>query len=295
MERLKLESIRRESIESTFNVIAKRGDLTRAELAKATGLSQMTIGKSVELLERNLALISYKKPTDSPGRKSTVCSLNKNCVMLIYDLSEMPNKLYIRDLTLGGVAEYDFDSENPVETEMTAFIEYLSERNVIGTACVVPDNNVNIASNFTDKLGRLPELVVSRTDARAIARDSSYDFETGVYIFIDNELKSNGAIVHNGRIIDGDHGNAIRVDHLTELLGSLDVSIAAICMTIDPGIIHIEFGDGGRQNADRLRDNLTRLIGKSKCEIVVCAIPSGSEVPEGAARMLRDQWIRGLK
>ena len=61
LERLKLESIRRESIESTFNVIAKRGDLTRAELAKATGLSLMTIGKSVELLERNLALMSYKR------------------------------------------------------------------------------------------------------------------------------------------------------------------------------------------------------------------------------------------
>ncbi len=295
LERLKLESIRRESIESTFNVIAKRGDLTRAELAKATGLSLMTIGKSVELLERNLALMSYKKPTESPGRKSAVCSLNKNCVMLIYDLSAAPNRLYIRDLTLGGVAEYDFDPENPIETEMTAFVEYLSERNVIGTACVVPDNNGDIASGFTDKLGRLPELVVSRTAARAIAHDSSNEAETGVYIFIENESKTDGAIVRNGRIIDGDHGDAVRVDHLTELLGSLDVSIAAISMVIDPGLIHIEFGAGEQQNADRLRDNLTRLIDKSKCEIVVCAIPSGSETAEGAARLLRDQWVRGLK
>ena len=38
--------------------------------------------------------------------------------MLIYDLSAAPNRLYIRDLTLGGVAEYDFDPENPIETEI---------------------------------------------------------------------------------------------------------------------------------------------------------------------------------
>lgn len=62
--------------------------------------------------------------------------------------------------------------------------------------------------------------------------------------------KQTGAIVRNGRIIDGDHGDAVRVDHLTELLGSLDVSIAAISMVIDPGLIHIEFGAGEQQNAD---------------------------------------------
>ena len=81
-----------------------------------------------------------------------------------------------------------------LKPRLTAFVEYLSERNVIGTACVVPDNNGDIASGFTDKLGRLPELVVSRTAARAIAHDSSNEVETGVYIFIENESKTDGAI-----------------------------------------------------------------------------------------------------
>ncbi len=295
LERLKLESIRRESVESTFNILAQRGDLTRAELAEATGLSLMTIGKSVELLERNSALMSYKKPTESPGRKSTVCSLNNNCVMLIYDLSVLPNQLRLCDLSLRGVAMYDLDPENPIETEMNAFVEYLSERSIIGTALIIPDKPDDIAPTFSDRLGRSPELIVRRTDARAIARDSVNESETGVYIFIDSDSEIGGAIIHNGRIISGDHGCASRIDRLLKLLGSLDVSVAAISMIIDPSLIHIEYSDGAETSADLLRERVTRLIDFDKCEIVARAASSGSEATEGAARLLRSKWVRGLK
>lgn len=299
MERLKLESIKRESVESTFNILARGGVFTRAELAEATGLSLMTIGKSVEMLERNKALISHKKPSDKVGRKSAICQLNTNCVMLVYDLFKIPNRLHLCDIMLNVFASYDLDPNNPVETEMNAFIEQLNERSVIGTACVLPDDGGEASENvFIERLGRKPDLIINGTDARAISCASRFDTETGVFIFVDNHTdRVSGSIVYRGDIIKGDHGSANRIDLLVKMLGNFEKSIAAICLLIDPSLIHIECStDSCRAGISGIIESeLTQLTGSDEREIIVETTVNGYDAVNGAARLLRSLWVRGLK
>lgn len=78
-----LAVIKRKSVGNLFEALSNGIGQTRISISKATGMSLMTIGKGVELLEEADALILRKDETSSAGRKSMICQINDRRRLLV--------------------------------------------------------------------------------------------------------------------------------------------------------------------------------------------------------------------
>ena len=95
-----LKSIKWESVNAIFSTIAESQVISRAEIADATGLSLVTVGKVADaLLERNI-LHQEKEIRTSAGRRAGLLTLNANRFAIIFDLSCKDFRLSVIDLRL---------------------------------------------------------------------------------------------------------------------------------------------------------------------------------------------------
>ena len=298
VERLNLDSIKHESLGRIFDVLARGGSYTRAELAAETELSLMTVGKIAELLTSHGALIQKKQTSESVGRKSAVCSLNPNLFMMVYDLSARPWRLSVIDILSEVRGEYEFDSESMNEISAAAFIEFAGRGGeLIGTALLISDAEEGIRERFCQLLGRCPELCEMCDRASAVANAARFDAGISVHIRVGGDGEIGGAIVDGGRLLGGGFGRAGDFRRLKELAGGLSQAIAAVCLTLDPELVRVECADESvcRELRQTLPGELQTLAGRSERSLVIETSAESRSAAIGAALMLRSRWVDSLK
>lgn len=297
VERLNLDSIKRESLGRIFDVLARGGSYTRAELAAETELSLMTVGKIAELLTSHGALIQKKQTSESVGRKSAVCSLNPNLFMMVYDLSAQPCRLSVINILAEVQGEYEFDFESMNEVSASAFIEFAGRGELIGTALLISDADEEIRERFCQLLGRRPELCELCDRASAVANAARFDAGISVHIRVGGDGEIGGAIVDGGRLLGGGFGRAGDFRRLKELCGGLSQAIAAVCLTLDPELVRVECADESvcRELLQTLPGELQTLAGRSERSLVIETSAESRSAAIGAALMLRSRWVDSLK
>ncbi len=87
MQSINQKSIRWESVKSIFNVIADAEKISRADIAEATGLSLMTVGKIADTLTELGIVRQSKESRNAAGRRAGILSLSPNYCALILDFT----------------------------------------------------------------------------------------------------------------------------------------------------------------------------------------------------------------
>ena len=70
------------SVMAVFETIARSGEISRAEISRLTGFSQVTVGRAVELFDACGIITQYKAERASAGRKTGICRLERSFAML---------------------------------------------------------------------------------------------------------------------------------------------------------------------------------------------------------------------
>lgn len=227
-----LKSIKWESVNAIFSTIAEANIISRAEIADATGLSLVTVGKVADaLLDRGI-LHQEKEVRSSAGRRAGLLTLNANRFAIIFDLSCKDFRLSVIDLRLQLVEKlkYHYKPECVYEENLRSFLyetsAYLKKRydirNCFGIGVCTP-GSYDPATDSAD-YNRIPEIkdiplrhIISEylpcqtiyLDAGEnmaalsnISEVPDYRRKTILYLFLGEEVAS-GAIVVNGEFLHG--------------------------------------------------------------------------------------------
>ncbi len=126
MTNISLKSIKHESIRNIFLTIASADQISRAEIAKRTDLSLVTVGKIVDAL-LELDVISQEKEIRSQaGRRAGILRMNDKRYALIYDLTSENFGLSVIDLRLRRVARETWANDPSVSFEEN-LVSFLSD------------------------------------------------------------------------------------------------------------------------------------------------------------------------
>lgn len=96
-----LKSIRWESVKAVFQATAAAEQISRAQLADATGLSLVTVGKVADSLLHLDILTQEKQVKNTAGRRAGLLQIHPNKFALNLDISCRPFRYSILDLRLG--------------------------------------------------------------------------------------------------------------------------------------------------------------------------------------------------
>lgn len=227
-----LKSIKWESVNAIFSTIAEADIISRAEIADATGLSLVTVGKVVDaLLERNI-LHQEKEVRAAAGRRAGLLTLNANRFAIVLDLSCKDFRLSVIDLRLQLVEKlkYHYKAERFYEENLRSFLYetsvYLKKRyemkNCFGIGVCTPGSydpetdradysripeikNIPLRRIISEYLPRQTIYLDASENMAALSNISEvpdYRHKTIVYLFLSEEVAS-GAIVVNGEFLHG--------------------------------------------------------------------------------------------
>ncbi|MCI8388688.1 MAG: hypothetical protein HFE63_09510 [Clostridiales bacterium] len=298
MEKLSLDSIRRDSIGKIFDIVSRGGSYTRAAIAAETELSVMTVGKLTDILEKSSALIQEKRESESVGRKSSAYRLNDKLGIMVFDLTGKINKIYIFDLLLSLKSEHEFELENCSNAAAEAFFDFTGDgEQIIGSVCLLPDScEPDLYKRFCGLYGHRPELAEVNSRAAAIANASRFDASSSIHIFVDGGNVTGGAIIRDGQVMRGSFGHAGDIKRLSALGYDLPNTIAAASLVLDPELVRVECRNTDER--DRLRIQLTdvldTLLSDYEFQLVVESCDEGRSAAYGAALLMRAKWINGL-
>ena len=89
MKEIHLSTIKKESVDHIFRVIAENEQVSRAAIAQATSLSLMTVGKVVDALLEHDVIVQTKESKNAAGRKAGLVRLNAEKFCVILDLTRL--------------------------------------------------------------------------------------------------------------------------------------------------------------------------------------------------------------
>lgn len=213
-----LAAIRRESVGKIFEVLSDGGLHSRTELAEGSGLSLMTVGKVIGLLESASLVTQKKEDTASAGRKSSLCALDKSKSCVVIGESSVFVVNLCGEVTRG----IPFDGD-PGMTVMGAVLD-LDEPFGVGRIAYENAPFVNFPADITLDPHR----------AAALGRFEN----SGVYIRLSGDSTVSGAaVVIGGRLFEGARGLAGR---------GCDTLLKAVFAAefLDPDEIAVELPDG---------------------------------------------------
>lgn len=232
MNNTTLKSIKWESVNAIFSTIAETKIISRAEIAEATGLSLVTVGKVADaLLERNI-LHQEKEIRTSAGRRAGLLTLNANRFAIIYDFSCKDFRLSVIDLRLQLMEKlkYHYKANCIYEENLRGFLyetsTYLKKRyameNCFGVGICTPgpyDSETDHAD--CSRIPEIKDIPLRRIIREYLPRQTIYidagenmaalsnisevpDFrqKTILYLFLGEEVAS-GAIVIEGNFLHG--------------------------------------------------------------------------------------------
>ena len=201
MPELDLASIKRESVGMIFNILENGRPMTRSELASATGLSLMTVGKAVDLLTDSKLAVQQKVQTGSAGRRSLSCMLNPGLCMLVYDIEKLSFSSV--DILTNIKSKYSASRENVENVAAEAFFDAANGSELIGFGLILPDSSPEVAAREFSALNSMrPDAAIPRTKAAALAAADSESISVLIRLADDLSLLS-GAVTVNGNILGG--------------------------------------------------------------------------------------------
>lgn len=234
MGNINLKSIKKESINAVFSVIAAGHDISRADISHATGLSLMTVGKVTDtLLEKNI-IVQAKETKHEVGRRAGLVNLNADNKMAIFDLSTYNFKMSIFNVFIKfeKQIEHEYNSAQSYETNLYDFLkkseEYIKSNinpaEFIGAAVSVPGpyyeandcilnkripklNSVSLKKTFADTVGFEPQVIEENVKLGAMAHireTEKYRSKIIFYLHIGEGVS--GAISIDGELVRGTDG-----------------------------------------------------------------------------------------
>ncbi|MBQ8509876.1 MAG: hypothetical protein IJ493_08220 [Clostridia bacterium] len=290
MDRINQRSIRRESLRAVYEVIARGGTVSRAQIAGETGYSLMTVGKMVDALEAGGLIAQTKEAGQgTAGRRSSVCCPNPSCGMLVIRPDTTSAEVW--DVTLR--QRHRCVLPEDIAADMlapTAFVDAASayDGELRGTVCVAP------ADFSPAEYGIRPDLLV--TPEVACAAANAYQFDAGLVFCLIVGGDVRGVVMRDGQPVRGTFGRAGDVGALCDPSKPLDLNLLhileAVCRVLDPEAIHL-------QCADSLYAGLTDLPGRlaERLEPPVLRVEAESGCPGafyGGALLMRERWLMDL-
>lgn len=122
-----LDNIRRDGVRRVFGEVCRRDGQTRAEIAKATGLSLMTVGKILEDLEKRSLVAQKRELGRVVGRPASRIYANRDVFFSVMDISGGLYVAYEADLTLALRPVFKMTADGG-EEGLKAFFKSVSDR-----------------------------------------------------------------------------------------------------------------------------------------------------------------------
>lgn len=204
LDKIVQSSIKNENTRAIFYEIvsARKNAISRAEIAKKTELSLMTVGKVADSLIARGVVSQAKPATGNAGRRAGLLTVSDSLFMLIADVSGEIFRASVFTLTLDEIDSltYAYNDSLFPEDNLTLFfretasllMKHLREKTMIGSAISVSGyydaesdavsgegsrlEGAKIASTMRASLGFSPDKIMNKTDAAA----SSLVSEPGV-------------------------------------------------------------------------------------------------------------------
>lgn len=288
MDKIDLGTIRRASVGSIFALLSHGESLTRAQLAARGGLSLMTVGKAIDILDEASAVVQHKEDSRSTGRKSSLCSLDNRRGMIVYDFSSpiYGYSLFTVDILTDIIKNYSLADDNFNTVSAEAFMSLAQFGEVLGRGLILPDCGSEEAQNEFQQLNGV-YADITETSVRTAALAASPDGESSsVYFRLNGELKAlSCAFIENGRLYRGYSGTAGDLGELHEI-GIYELARIVSCL-IDTETVRFELPSG----CDMECELSERLFGrgiKAKLEFVGYD-PNRSVV--GMSKLLISKWL----
>lgn len=265
------------SVMAIFEAIARSGELSRADISRITGFSQVTVGRAVELFDACGIITQYKAERASAGRKTGICRLERSFAMLIYDFEA--GYLRVTDLSLTTLAQISLpDPDNMLADGFSCMAETMGGE-LMGIACVVPERTDETMAMLAACFGQMPELVTEAARAAAIANAVRFDMP-GAALFLRVGEKVDGALIMDGRLHTGAGGTAGDFSKWIPDASSLPEKLAEIAALLDPTLVHIT------------GENLPPITLPEQTMLITESPSACRDAADGAAMLLREQWLR---
>lgn len=239
MESVSLKTIKWENTHAIFQAVAENKRISRAEIAKQTGLSLMTVGKVADVLMHLRILDQAQETRAAAGRRAGLLSVSPNFYALILDVTEREIRAYTMDMrlepmdSLGKITLSEHMGEGDflllIQQVQTLMERELPAGTCIGCGISVPNtydvekdtfcceskpwlNAIHIRQTVQEQLSPpLLQMEHAATSA-AIAHISQIpDYQKQIFLYLlAGEKTITGAILHRGKLLRGAHGNAGR-------------------------------------------------------------------------------------
>ena len=272
-----LGSIKKDSIRNIFTSICESEHISRAQIAKQTGLSLMTVGKAVDEFLRLGFAAQEKESKNMAGRKAGLVCLNPVKFFLILDLTRQNFQMIMMNSSFCVLDQlsYDFDPECYCEENLCIFLKnvkiytlrYLEMEHCIGIGILVPGNYdetsdeiVNLRFNGFEKIKirsiaeEILKFPVSyiKNDIQSAALSNIADFpkyreQLVSYVCLRNYVS--GTLLSNGHFLGGNNSS-----------GSLLGKISLGAYTLDDVISSAGLNEAGMEALSHTLYNLIWIV-----------------------------------
>lgn len=233
VENFNLKSVKNESIKKIFNAVASSTRISRAEIAEATGLSLMTVGKVIDALLGLNIVRQEMQIKNNVGRRAGLISIDTVHYAVVIDLSERAFSISVIDLSLKLIDSmtYTYNKSLYYDDNLYLFLKaaaaYINRRpdkeNMIGIGITVPGvyisaedrvvstkvpelNTIPLRKTVEDILGREISVIMKNVKAAALSGISvipDKDKRVIIYMFMGESV--DGAVYNKGSFVKGSH------------------------------------------------------------------------------------------
>lgn len=217
-----------------FNVLLTDGAMTRANIAKVTGISKPSVSKNVDELISDGIVIESGKDNNSIGKKGTILQVNKDiCNLLVIDLSKNKLNIFVTNIVMDTLYEKKISLSDieKIDCFLNEFKEEISAFKIglvsISYPGVVKDGEIkhskkSIKSLYENKILPLISFVhkdkifIKNDLNNSVIAESEHGFckydKNAVLISCDNGVGA--GIIINNMIYEGDRFGAGEIGYI---------------------------------------------------------------------------------
>lgn len=281
MKKFGLEDIRRANVRQIFALIEEGVKTSRFDLAQDTGLSLMTVGKIIDIFEKNGAVVLETSDMTKVGRKAKYIMPDKRRCELVIEREGGSVSVSLYDIALNRLGSLQ-GSADALDGLLLEALGMLGSGKLIGIGATgfESDSEITVtAENF----GVSVSLLTTPTIAGAYSAVLSSMAEGVQLMYVDND--SMQAICFDGREAAASVNGVLR--HIP-YNGSKAYAAAAAAVFAAPSVLFVA-GDRA-EFAGEVENELARL---GVSDITVRS--ATSDAARGAAYLVRDAFITECK
>lgn len=319
-----LDNIRRESVRKIFSLVCERDGLSRAEIAKQSGISLMTVGKIIAALEQRGLIEQRKQKLGKAGRRASCVFVNRDICFVLINVEKGICRAYHADLGLNAVEFENCRSMRDGNEVPTQFFDTVKkciqslppEKYCAGIGLVFPfdsENSEDVAfrnklneeaeRTFSDKLYVFDPIVAAAT-AEALSNENSL---TGreLYIWLGDGIgaaySENKRIIHASNMLGYISYNGMPTYlslnlPIYERISAYIQAIHSCLMTLIPNSVVVagSFMTDCDVDLDRIKNGLLKMPLPPHYTLPDFRIAEHNSV-YGAGLIMRDEFLRKMK